>query len=151
MKFKVQRDYIVKRNQRGKIYKPYGRSKDRLLKDIECEFYEYEMIRKGVWKDDERWQVDGYCKELGGVDVKCIKRYYNISRQKLLYLLKQKGHTNTFFFIEWKERPERLLKTGDTIEFNRLGPIGYGTLIDNVKVSFKGDGYYVDVRKLLRS
>ena len=101
MKIIVPREYIRRRNVCAEKYNRHGRSKEKFLKDIECEFYEYEMIRKGIWKDDERWQVDGQSKEYGCVDVKCIYKFYNISRQKLLYLLQQKGHTNTFWFIEW--------------------------------------------------
>lgn len=151
MKFVVQRDYIIKRNQRAKKYNAHNRSKEKFLRDIECEMYEYEMIRTGAWEDDERWQVDGISARFGTIDVKCISRFYNLSRQKLVYILQQRGHTDMFCFVEWKSRPNRILKTGDIIEFNQLGYIPYFELFKHLKVSFKGDGYYVDVRKVLEN
>ena len=71
MKFVVQRDYIIKRNQRAKKYNAHNRSKEKFLRDIECEMYEYEMIRTGAWEDDERWQVDGISARFGTIDV-CV-------------------------------------------------------------------------------
>ena len=73
------------------------------------------MIKKGKWKDDDRWEIDGHT-EFGSVDVKCIKAYYNINRKKLIHILKQRGLVDYFYFIEWKKRPDRLLKTGDKVE-----------------------------------
>lgn len=149
MKIRVPKKFITMRNERALKYNAHGRSKSRLLRDIECEFYEYSKLMNGEWKDDDNWQIDGHTKEYGPVDVKCITRFYNISRQKFLYLLQQEQWINYFYFIEWKSRPDRVLKTGDEIEFTELGAISYKETIKNVKVSFKGDGYYVNARQIL--
>lgn len=146
MKITIDRKFITQRNARGKLYNPNGRSKERLLRDIECELYEYEMIKKGLWKDDDNWEIDGVA-DFGSVDVKCIGRWYNINRKKLLHILKQRGKTDYYYFIEWKERPQRLLKTGDKVEFNYIGKIKYEELLQKLKISFKTEGYYFDARK----
>lgn len=150
MKVTIDRAFITQRNARSKLYKANGRSKQRLLRDIECELYEYAMIKKGKWKDDDRWEIDGHT-PFGSVDVKCIKGYYNINRKKLLHILKQRELVDYFYFIEWKSRPDRLLKTGDKIEFNYIGKLSYEELIKNIKISFKTEGYYVDVRKTCKN
>ena len=150
MKITVDKKFIQQRNKRAKLYNPNGRSKERLLMDIECELYEYEMIKKGRWKDDDRWEIDGIT-PTGNVDVKCIKAYYNVNRRKLLHILKQRGTTDYFLFIEWVKRPDRLLKTGDSVEFKVIGRLTYEELIKNLKVSFKAEGYYVDARKVSKN
>ena len=146
MKITVDKKFIMQRNKRGELYNPNGRSKERLLKDIECELYEYEMIKKGIWKDDDRWEIDGVA-NFGTVDVKTIRAYYNINRRKLLHILRQRGITDWYVFVEWKSRPKRLLKTGDKVEFNYIGKTSYEDLIKGLKVSFKTEGYYYDARK----
>lgn len=146
-KITVDKKFITQRNARAKLYKANGRSQDRLLKNIECELYEYNMIKKGIWKDDDRWQIDGISRGKG-IDVKCIKGYYNINRKKLIHILQQRGFVDYFWFIEWNKRPDRLLKTGDEVEFKFIGTIHYEELLRNLKISFKTEGYYVDVRKI---
>lgn len=150
MKITVDKKFILQRNKRAKLYNPNGRSKERLLKDIECELYEYEMIKKGIWKDDDNWKIDGVT-PTGNVDVKCIKAYYNVNRRKLLHILQQRGTTDYFLFIEWVKRPDRFLKTGDNVEFKIIGRLTYEELIKNLKVSFKTEGYYVDARKVSKN
>ena len=150
MKITVDKAFIMQRNERSKLYKPNGRPMNRLLLDIECELYEYAMIKKGKWKDDDRWEIDGHT-EFGSVDVKCIKAYYNINRKKLIHILKQRGLVDYFYFIEWKDRPTRLLKTGDKVEFNFIGKLPYEELLKKLQISFKTEGYYVDVRKTFKN
>ena len=144
----VDRGFITQRNERAKKYNPNGRTKKRLLMDIDCELYEYLMIKNGVWKDDNRWQIDGHAPGIGAVDVKCIKGFYNIGRKKLLHILKQRGIVDYYWFVEWVERPDRPLKTGDRCGFKNIGLVGYEELLDNIQVSFKADGYYLDARRL---
>jgi len=145
-KITVDKKFILQRNKRAKLYKANGRSKERLLKDIECELFEYDMIKKGKWEDDDNWQVDGHA-FWGTVDVKCIKGFYNISRKKLIHILQQRDYVDWFYFIEWNKRPERLLKTGDNVEFKYITKVPYEELLKHIKVSFKTDGYYYDARK----
>jgi len=144
----VTQDFINQREQRAKIYNPGQRSETQLRLDIECEIFEWDMISKGIWDDDDRWQVDGVCSIYGNVDVKFIKKWYNIPCQKLIYILRQRDITETFFFCEWNYRPERLLEDGDQVKVNMLGALPYWDLLDNIKTS-KYNGYYVDVKKLI--
>lgn len=152
----VTQDFIDQRDERAGMYNPRGRSEFQLKKDIECEIYEYHMINIGEWDDDERWQVDGVCPDLGNVDVKFITKWYNISQYKMLYLLRQRDITEHFVFCEWTDRPKRLLQAGDVVGIRCLGHVPYWTLIDGIQPSgFAGSdgrkGYYADARRLLRA
>jgi len=64
----------------------------------------------------------------------------------MVYLLKQREHTNAFLFCEWNERPQRLLIPGDKVKVNTLGILEYWELIDLIKSS-KFNGFYADIRK----
>ena len=143
--------FIAQRDHRATIYNPYSRSQSQLKKAIECELYEYDKIKKGQWKDDDRWEIDGHCPFLGPVDVKCIRGYYNIERRKLLHMFAQQGIIKFYYFIEWLERPSRLLRSGDVVKFKDICSVPYKEALSQVKVSFKTFGYYLDVRKLKES
>ena len=62
------------------------------IRDIECELYEYEMIKKGRVA---RCMIFGKLMDtpefMVAIDVKCIKAYYNVSRKKLVNIIKQRG------------------------------------------------------------
>ncbi len=146
IKIFVTHDFIKQRDERSKIYNPGKRSQNQLLKDIECEILEHHLINSRIWKDDDRWEIDGHDPILGAVDVKFIQKYYNIDCKKFLYLLKQRGITNAFVFAEWTKRPTDILKAGDEVEVNTLGWLPYEEAIKKVQVSGFG-GYYIDVRK----
>jgi len=148
LEINVTQDFIDQREDRAKIYNPGKRSELQLRLDIECEIYEWYMISESKWDDDDRWQVDGVCPIYGNVDVKFVKKWYNITCQKLIYILRQRDITEHFFFCEWSKRPERLLEAGDKVTINLLGAVPYWDLLDNIKTS-KYNGYYADVKKLL--
>jgi hypothetical protein len=84
----------------------------------------------------------------GDVDVKFVKKWYNLTCQKLIYILKQRDLIEHFIFCEWAERPERLLEAGDIVKVNVLGAIKYWKVLDALRTS-QFNGYYVDVKKLI--
>lgn len=147
---RVDKKFIKQRDERATLYKANGRNNERLLRDIECELYEYHMIKTGEWEDAKRWEIDGVA-PWGTTDVKCIKGYYNINRKKLLHILKQQGITEYFMFIEWNSRPDRLLVAGDKVRFNIIGKVTHQELIKKLQISFKTEGYYFDARKACKN
>tara|TARA_A100001037_G_C15096843_1_gene611901 strand:- start:759 stop:1220 length:462 start_codon:yes stop_codon:yes gene_type:complete len=145
----ITKDFIDQRDARAEKYNPNGRTLERLKLDIECEVYEWAMIKENHWKEHPSWKVDGVFKGIN-IDVKFIKTWYNISPKKMVYLLQQRDTTHEFFFCEWDSRPERLLKAGDKVKVNSLGILPYWNLIDIIKPS-KFNGFYADVRKELQN
>lgn len=146
----VTQDFIDQRDARAKKYNARGRSEVELRLDIECEVFEWHMIKEGKWKDDDRWQVDGICPIYGAVDVKFIKKWYNVSCQKMVYLLRQRDITRHFIFCEWASRPDRLLEAGDEVSVRWLGGLSYWDVIDNLQTS-KYNGFYIDAKRLLQT
>ena len=72
---KVTQDFIDQRDERSKKYNPRGRDGIQLRMDIECEIFEWHMIKEHKWQDDTRWEIDGVCPVYGNVDVKFIKKW----------------------------------------------------------------------------
>lgn len=144
----ITQDFVDQREERAKKYNARGRSEVQLRLDIECEVYEWFMISSGQWDDDDRWQIDGVCSTYGNVDVKFVKKWYNLTCQKLIYVLRQRDIVENFMFCEWHERPERLLIEGDVVKVNVLGTVDYWNLMDSLRTS-QFNGYYVDVKKLI--
>ena len=145
----VKRSFVTQCNKRAKIYGANGRTLEKLRRDIEAEIFEWYMIDKGLAKDYDSWKVDMILPNLGKVDVKLISKYYNISCKKLLHIKQQEGEVDNYVFIQYIDRPDRQLKTGDQVKIKVLGSIGYNELWHNVKVS-RFNGYYVDVHGFLR-
>ena len=145
----ITQDFIDQRDKRGEKYNPRGRSKEQLLRDIECEAFEWHMIKTKKWANYDGWQVDGGCPIYGNVDVKCIKEWYNIPCKKFVYLLQQRNYIDHFLFVEWNERPDRLLVAGDNVSMNVLGAIEYWDVINNIQVS-KYNGFYLRARDLIK-
>ena len=143
----VTKDFIDQRDARAEKYNPNGRTLEKLKLDIECEIYEWSMIKENIWQDHRSWKVDGI---FNGeyYDVKFIKQWYNIACKKMIYLLQQRNVCTHFVFCEWASRPERLLEAGDEVVVNRLGKIEYWDLINMIKPS-RFNGFYADVRKEL--
>jgi len=144
----VEQDFIDQRDERSKKYNPRGRTGLQLRLDIECELFEWYMIETHKWQGDTRWEIDGVCPIYGNVDVKFIKKWYNLSCQKLIYILRQRKLVDHFIFCEWNERPERLLEAGDEVKVNILGALQYWEALDNLKTS-QFNGYYIDVKKII--
>ena len=146
MMITVTQEFIDQRNAREKVYNAFGRSKAVVLKSIECEILEFDMISSGNMTDDDRWEVDAVNAYGKTVDFKNIKKYFNVQRRKLLNILKQQGIVDHFTFWEWTSRPDRLLIAGDVVEVNIIGTLSHQDVLDSLKVSHKTDGFYVDVR-----
>ena len=145
----VKRSFVTQCNKRAEIYGANGRTKEKLRRDIEAEIFEWYMIDKDLAKDYDSWKVDMILPNLGKVDVKLISKYYNISCKKLLHIKQQQGEVENYVFIQYLERPDRVLKTGDKVKIRVLGSMSYDELWQNIKVS-RFNGYYVDVHGFLR-
>ena len=144
----VKRSFVTQCNKRAKIYKANGRSQERLRRDIEAEIFEWYMIDSGQAEDHPSWKVDMILPTLGKVDVKLISKYYNIACKKFLHILQQKGEVDNYVFIQYTERPDRQLKTGDQVKVKVLGHMSHDQITSNVKTS-RFNGYYVDVHGFL--
>ena len=145
----VKRSFVTQCNKRAKLYKANGRSLERLRRDIEAEIFEWYMIDSGQAEDHPDWKVDMILPKEGRVDVKLISKYYNIGCKKLLHIKQQQGEVDNYVFIQYTDRPDRVLKTGDQVKIKVLGSISYDDIWKNVKVS-RFNGYYVDVHGFLR-
>lgn len=144
----IKRSFVTQCNKRAEIYGANGRTKERLRRDIEAEIYEWYMIDSKQADDHPSWKVDMILPNLGKVDVKLIGKYYNISCQKFLHILQQKGEVDNYVFIQWVKRPDRQLKTGDKVTIKILGHLSHDQVCAQVKTS-RFNGYYVDVHKFL--
>lgn len=150
LEFTVDQGFVDQCTEHSKIYNAGQRSQERLLRDIECEIFEYFMIQQGTWKAADTWKVDGISNIYGNVDVKFVDKYYNIAHKKMAYLAWQSTDLDTFIFCEWIDRPNRLLKAGDVVTINVIGYMSYKDFLKNLQPSNYNAGYYVNVRKLSR-
>ena len=146
----VKKSFVTQCDERAKIYNARGRKPEQLRMDIEAEIFEWYMIDKKLAKDHPSWKVDMVLPNWGKVDVKLIRKYYNISCTKLLNILDQEGEVDNYVFIEYVKRPDRKLKAGDKVTVRILGHMSWRTLKESLKVS-RFNGYYVDVHGLLRT
>ena len=147
----VDQGFVDQCVKHSKIYNAGQRSQERLIRDIECELYEYYMISNNLWDKHDSWKVDGVSEVYGNVDVKFIDKYYNIAHKKMAYLAWQSTDLNTFIFCEWVERPDRKLKAGDVVKINVVGYMSYMDFLKNLQPSYYNAGYYVNVRKFAKA
>ena len=145
----VPQDFIDQREERLGQYNRRDRTERRHRMDIDAELYEYFLINEADYDDDDRWEVD-FKDDATTYDAKCISRWYNISQMKMCYLLRQHGITDKFVFWEWQDRPDRPLEAGDHVVMNHLITKPYWDIMSNVQPSKYNNGYYVDVRKMLK-
>ena len=151
MIIKITESFISHRTDKSKQYNQRGRTDRRFLMDLDAEIYEWDKLHFDEWRPHDSWMVDGYDEWDRKVDVKFIRKYWNVSREKTLNLIKQRDILDGYTFIEWVERPSRPLRAGDQVRVNELGFLSYGSVADGLRKSFKEpDGFYVDVRKLLQ-
>ena len=150
MKITVTPKFIEYRADKKEQYNQRNRTDRKFLMDLDAEIYEHHMLSTYRWLPHPSWMVDAINERGQRIDVKFIRRYWNVSREKTLNLIKQRNAVERYDFYEWVFRPNRPLKEGDTVEVNRVGSLDYDTVADNLKKSFKEpDGFYVDVRTLL--
>lgn len=147
----VPSEFINYRTDKAKVYNQRGRSNRRFLMDLDAELFEYIQVwRLGAYDPHPSWMVDFSTKNGLNVDVKFIRKYWNVSREKTLNLIKQRKLLDEYWFYEWIDKPSRPLEEGDGVVVNRIGSLSYDVVADNLKKSYKEpDGFYVDVRRLI--
>ena len=151
MKLKVKPDFIEYRTEKSKQYNQRGRTNRKFLMDLDAELYEWDKLSYGEWQAHPSWMVDAIDEWGRNVDVKFIRKYWNVSREKNLNLIKQRNDVDGYWFMEWISKPSRPLLPGDEVEVNWIGYLGYDVVADYLRKSFKEpDGFYVDVHKILR-
>ena len=150
MKIKVTQDFIDYRTDKSQIYNQRGRSDRKFLMDLDAELYEWDKLNYDEWRSHPSWMVDAYDEWDRKIDVKFIRGFWNVSREKTLNLIKQRDVLDGYLFMEWVSKPSRPLQAGDEVEVRQVGFLSYGDVADNLRKSFKEpDGFYVPVRKLL--
>ncbi len=147
----VDQGFVDQCIEHSKIYNAGQRSQERLIRDIECELYEYYMISNNLWDKHDSWKVDGVSEVYGNVDVKFIDKYYNIAHKKMAYIAWQSTDLDTLIFCEWVERPDRKLEAGDVVKINVVGYLSYMDFLKNLQPSNYNAGYYVNVRKFAKA
>lgn len=150
MKIIVKQEFIDYRSEKQAQYNQRGRSDRIFLMNLDAELYEWDKLNYDEWRSHDSWMVDAIDEWDQKIDVKFIRKYWNVSREKTLNLIKQRNILDGFLFMEWLERPNRPLVAGDEVTVRRVGYVPYGDVADNLRKSFKEpDGFYVDVRKLI--
>ncbi len=146
----VPEDFITYRAEKAKQYNQRGRTERKFLMDIDCELYEFLMIKEGIWDPHESWMVDAVTPTGTHIDVKFIQKYWNLSGSKITNILQQRRIIDEYQFMEWKDRPKRPFEAGDEVECDIVGELSYDQVADNIRPSFKAQGqYYLDARRLL--
>ena len=146
----VSSGFLNYRTDKAKVYNQRGRSNKRFLMDLDAELFEYSQIKKGLYDPHASWMVDFSTRNGMNVDVKFIRKYWNVSREKTLNLIKQRKMLDEYWFYEWIDKPSRPLEEGDEVIVNLIGKLSYDMVADNLRKSYKEpDGFYVDVRRLI--
>ena len=150
MKITVPEGFIKYREEKSQQYNQRGRTDRKFFMDLDAEILEWHLLDTEQVSPHPSWMVDYVSPKGYHVDVKFIRKYWNVSREKTLNLIKQRDTIHGYEFFEWVSRPRRPFIAGDEIEVHRLGFLYYGDVADNLRKSFKEpDGFYVDVRALL--
>ena len=150
MKLKVTEDFINYRTDKRHLYNQRGRTDRKFLMDLDAELFEWDKLNHDEWREHPSWMVDAYDEWDRKIDVKFIRGFWNVSREKTLNLIKQRDILDGYLFMEWVSKPSRPLQAGDEVEVRQVGFLSYGDVADNLRKSFKEpDGFYVPVRKLL--
>ena len=151
MKITVTEDFISHRTDKALIYNRRKRDQDKFLMDIDAEIVEWFYMTTNQWQPHKSWMVDGINHLGRKVDVKFISKWYNISNQKMLNIVKQRNILDDYSFWEWIERPARPMRAGDEVTVRHVCDVKYGALADNIRVSTgRWGGFYADPRGLLR-
>ena len=150
MKITVKQEFIDYRTEKSQQYNQRGRSDRKFLMDLDAELYEWDKLNYDEWREHPSWMVDAYDEWDRKIDVKFIRGFWNVSREKTLNLIKQRDVLDGYLFMEWVSKPSRPLQAGDEVEVRQVGFLSYGDVADNLRKSFKEpDGFYVPIRKLL--
>ena len=152
MKLIVKPEFIEHRAEKALQYNQRGRSDRKFLMDLDAELYEWDKLNYDEWQAHPSWMVDAIDEWGRNIDVKFIRKYWNVSREKTLNLIKQRNDVDGYWFMEWVSKPSRPLVSGDEVEVRQVGFLYYGDVADNLRKSFKEpDGFYVDVHKIIQS
>lgn len=147
----VNQNFLKHREEKFNQYNQRGRTDRKFLMDLDAELLEHTMIEKGKWFAHPSWMVDFMDVTGTTYDVKFIRKFWNVSREKTLNVIKQRNILNNFMFWEWVDRPNRPLENGDDVTVQLVGTLTYDEVADNLRKSYKEpDGFYVDVRKLIK-
>ena len=150
MKIRINQDFLDRRAEKKELYNQRGRTDRKFLMDLDAEVYEWHMMATYQWLPYDDWKVDAIDEQGKRLDVKFIRKYWNVSREKTLNLIAQRNIIEYFCFMEWVQRPNRPLQLDDTVEIRHVGNVSFDMVADNLRKSFKEpDGFYVDVRRLL--
>ena len=142
--------FIEHRSEKKEQYNQRGRTDRKFLMDLDAELLEFHKISTGQWFYHPDWRIDAITEEGNSVDVKFIRKYGNVSREKTLNLIRQRDMLDGYLFYEWVSKPGKPLTAGDRIQCRQVGYLPYGAVADSLRKSFKEpDGFYSDVRKLL--
>lgn len=152
MKIIVKPEFIEYRTEKQQQYNQRNRTDRKFLMDLDAELYEWDKLNYDEWRSSDDWRIDAFDEWDRAIDVKFIRKYWNVSREKTLNLIKQRDILDGYLFMQWVSKPNRPLIAGDAVEVQQLGFLHYGSVADNLRKSFKEpDGFYVDVRALLRA
>ena len=169
-RIQITPDFMEHRANKESMYNKRGRDVDKFLMDLDCEIYEWHMMNIGEWQSHTDWRVDAqvlnvlegfrYCQNIEdksksfatwyNIDVKFIKKWYNISNTKMLNFVKQNGIVDKYLFMEWVDQIDRPLQEGDIVEVRPIGQLSYEDLANTIQVSRgKWGGFYADVRSTI--
>ena len=145
----VTNEFIKHRSANSKTYKQGNRTYEKFLMDLECEIIEHTLIASGKWGDTKGWEIDAVI-DGKNIDLKVVKKFYNISYKKLCNLKKQINIIDEYHFYEWVSRPNRPLETGDEVTVRFLGALTYDQIHSNMICSlWQSGGYYVKIRDVI--
>ena len=156
----VTAEFIKYRTEKQKLYNRRGRDENRFIMDLDCELYEWYMIDMGEWKAHDDWRIDAVLVNAhsaipgedteANIDVKFIKKWYNLSNTKMLNFVKQHDVIHGYLFMEWVEEPTGQLLEGDIVSVRQVRYLPYSDLANLIQVSRgKWGGFYADVRGTL--
>ena len=157
---RVPAEFIKYRAEKEKLYNRRGRDRNKFLMDLDCEIYEWYMIDIGEWKAHDDWRIDAVLKNVhsalpsedteANIDVKFIKKWYNLSNTKMLNFVKQHDVIHGYLFMEWVYEPTRPLEEGDDVACRQVRYLPYTDLANIIQISRgKWGGFYADVRGTL--
>lgn len=153
----VTAEFIKYRTEKQKLYNRRGRDENKFVMDLDCELYEWYMIDMGEWKAHDDWRIDAVLVNAhsaipgedteANIDVKFIKKWYNLSNTKMLNFVKQHDVIHGYLFMEWVEEPTGPLLEGDIVSVRQIRYLPYSDLANLIQISRgKWGGFYADVR-----
>jgi len=119
----VTQEFIDHRTEKQGQYNQRGRTDRKFLMDLDAELYEWYMMSTYKWLPFGDWKVDAIDEKGRRLDVKFIRKYWNVSREKTLNLIAQRHIVEYYCFMEWINRPNKPLQVGDIVEIRSVGNV----------------------------